>query len=297
MTDCFICGGRPLQPSTRDYLRCPDCGHEVLRDGQAQRIMVNDALEAGKGVDSLIRFQTSVVERARLADRFLVDVGSGSGRFLAHNRGRFDAVLGVEISPDSVRYAVDVLKLPVLPALPDDLSTPSVVTFWHSLEHVPAEKMDGLLDRLNAAADVRTRIVVSVPNAASFQCLVFKENYAYYDAPNHLHQFSPRSLDLLLKRHGFERAGSFFSPLYVLFGYVQGLLNLAAPFHNYFYYRRKRGSDFGLSTPSRTLLDLVNILLMPLFLPIGAVLSLADLAIPDRSGVLTLCYKKTGSIS
>ena len=292
---CFICGGGRRVPSTRDYLACLDCGHEVLRGGQSQTFMINDKIDPSRRPkpDLLVRFQSSVVEKARKSRRLLVDIGSGSGKFLFHNRAAFASLLGVEVTPENVRYATEVLGLPVRTSLPDDLPAPSVVTFWHSLEHIPVEAMDAILGKLSGACDAESRVVISVPNNRSLQYQWFREGYAYYDAPNHLHQFSPQSLDRLMRRHGFKKTKTFFSPAYIVFGYVQGVLNLIMPIHNYFYYRSKRGADFGFSRPKLTLLDFINSIMLIVAIPISLILSLADFLLSQRRGVLTTCYRKT----
>lgn len=296
---CFVCGGGPLEAATSSYLRCPGCGHEILKEGQAQTFMLNDVLDPAEHAkpDLIVRFQSSIVRRVMRKDGLLVDIGSGSGKFLFHNRAAFRSILGVEVTPENVRYSTEVLGLPVRASLPEDLGVPSVVTLWHSLEHIPTEALDPILRSLGAACDGDSRLVVSVPNSRSLQHRLLGEGYAYYDVPNHLHQFSPRSLDLLMRRYGFEEVESFFSPLYIAFGYAQGALNAVMPIHNYYYYRRKRGARFGLPPFKLGGLDLVNSALFLGAIPFALALSLVDLTLRDLRGVLTVCYRKTASRS
>ena len=291
---CLICGGDRIIQATRDYRACLNCRHESLVLGQVQTFMTNDRLtpEAHFKPDFLVRFQSRVVESVRCSDRLLIDIGCGSGKFLLHCRASFRSVFGVEVNAKNSSFATQILGLQVHPSLPSDISPPSVVTFWHSLEHIPAESMMTILEKLRAVCGEESRIVISVPNSRSLQYRVFRERYAFYDAPNHLHQFSPLSLDMVMRRYGFIKSHEFFSPAYIFFGNVQGLLNLVIPIHNYFYYRRKRGANFGLAFPKLLFFDCLSVLLLLPAVPIGLILTMVDYALTEGRGVLTACYRK-----
>jgi len=295
---CFICGG-PLLDAGIDYRRCAACGHERLRREAGTGIVINDALDETKlkRADGLVRAQVALATGLASSQGPLVDIGCGSGRFLFHAAGRFPNRLGIEVSPESAAFGRNVFGLDVRDELPADLPEPAVVTFWHSIEHIPPAAIRDILDGLHRAAGTETRIVISVPNAASMQHRWFARGYAYYDVPAHLHQFTPRSLDRLMQDHGFERAGRKTMANYIGFGWVQGLINLFVVPPNYLYYRLKRGWDFGLSPRRRRLLDLLSLLLVAPVLPVAALLTAIEFALPDRQGVLTAWYRKSPSNS
>jgi hypothetical protein len=289
---CPACGGTELAGSTKDYARCRSCGHETLVAAPATAAIVNDRLDrddAGRP-NALDRFKSSVLRAAARSHRLLVDVGCASGRFLRQNAGAFERAVGVEVTPECVRYARS-LGLHVETDLEGLREAPSVVTFWHSLEHLPSGTIAAMLGLIRERSTPETALIVSVPNADSFQYLLLRERFAFYDAPHHVHQFTPRSLDRLLERHGFERVGGCGSLTYAAFGWLQGALNLFNSRHDYLYYRRKRGWDFGLSPLRRGALDMYNAVLSLVFLlPCGA-LALADLLLPQRGGVVTSWYR------
>jgi hypothetical protein len=262
--------------------------------------MNNDLLreKEHRSPDALVRFQTRTVARLRRSKQLVVDIGAGVGKFLYHSRHEFNRLIGVETSRASTEYALREFGVTLYPELPGDLgSTPSVITAWHSLEHIPVEQLDQMLSRLAHASDSDTRLIVCVPNAESFQYRWFGEGYAYYDVPNHQHQFSPRSLDVLLNRHGFYRHAEVFGFVYCAFGYVQGLLNTAMPIRNYAYYRRKRGWTFGLPAWRLRLLDALNLAVLPAAALLGLMLTTCDALAPHRRGVMTVCFRKIGSNS
>jgi len=136
----------------------------------------------------------------------------------------------------------------------------------------------------------RARLIVSVPNARSRQYKWFGERYAFMDNPNHLHQFTPESLDLLLGKYRFRRIKTVASWPYNSFGYVQSMLNMLGGTHNYLYYRLKRRSV----APSLWL-DIVNASFLPLILPVAWILAVMDAIALHSQGVITACYEKTHS--
>lgn len=290
---CWACGKKGAAQIVGDYVRCPFCGHETLRSGQTQTFMVNDRLSLSDVMrrDGLTKFQLDVVSTASPRKHLLIDIGSGSGKFLFHAKELFSRYAGVEISDASLHFSVDTLKLNVAENLPEDLDQLSAVTFWHSLEHIPAEALDTILAQLAAAADANTRIIVSVPNALSRQSRWFGRYYAYFDPPHHLHQFTPESLDTVFSRHLLRRDAQFVGWSYNGFGWLQGMLNLVFPIHNYLYYRLKRGRAVVNSPLTRTALDLANLLISALFALPALAASILDSLDADRGGVITYVYK------
>lgn len=211
----------------------------------------------------------------------LVDVGCGAGRFLIAVAGRFKRACGVEISLQSVEFARRQ-GLEIVGGL-DDVDGPiDVATAWHSLEHFPAAALEKLVEMLSTRLARGGCVIVSVPNAASWQCRWLGRRYAFYDPPGHLQQFTPDSLNRLFTRHGFVRTGAAISWPYNVFGWIQGLLNLVMPGHNYIYYRLKRG----ISRVSAAR-DVVGLLLVPIVAGPALLLSMCEALNPDEQSVLT----------
>ncbi|MFI5337657.1 MAG: class I SAM-dependent methyltransferase [Opitutales bacterium] len=288
---CFICGGGTFDHVTPQYRRCTACGHETLAGGQTQAYIVNEKLEAPPAARAslLERFQGAVLERfsaGRPRGR-LVDIGSGAGRFLARQGGKFQHCCGVEITPAAVEFARRKLGLTIVGDLAAVEGGIDVATAWHSLEHFPAPALGALLAGLQAKVRAGGCVIVSVPNAASFQYRCLRERSAFFDVPSHLHQFTPDSLGRLFQAHGFVCTGTAVSWPYNAFGWIQGLLNVALPGHNYLYYRLKRGHP--RASVGR---DLAGLLLLPAAGPLGLGLGLLEAARPARQAVLTCCFEK-----
>jgi SAM-dependent methyltransferase len=288
---CFICDGTVFDHVTPQYRRCVTCGHEMLTAHQAQAYMINDALTT-KDIDRpsrLDRFQSAVLDRfvSGKKRRQLVDIGSGSGKFLRLNRKKFERSAGIEITPEAVNFSQKQLGLDIVADIADVPGDIDAATAWHSLEHFPAPALLALLEHLRAKIAADGCVIVSVPNAASFQYAFFRTRYAFFDVPAHLHQFTPASLERLFARHGFARTADAVSWPYNVFGYVQGLLNLVIPGHNYLYYRLKRGRPSASAWR-----DLASFCLVPLAAPVALLLAVVEAACPGRPAVLTWRFEK-----
>lgn len=289
---CFICHGMAFDRVTPHYRRCRTCGHETLAGETAQAYMLNDPLDpaAAQRVTALDRFQDAALGRfgGRARTGLWVDIGSGSGKYLARNRGKFTRRCGLEITPAAVEFSRRELGLEIATDIGDVSGPIAFATAWHSLEHFPDTALGTLLATLRDRMPAGARLLVSVPNGASWQYRVFRTHYAFYDVPSHLQNFTPDSLHRLLATHGFRPVAPVVSWPYNVFGYAQGFLNLVLPGHNYLYFRLKRGRP----AQSRWL-DLANLCLLPFVGPLAAVLSLLDAARPGRQGVLTCCFERS----
>jgi SAM-dependent methyltransferase len=288
-TPCFICGGELGAAHTAAYRRCAGCGHETLREGQSQQFILNDppTLEDTNRLTRLDRFKRSTLRQAVGGSKaVLADIGSATGRFLHQNRDLVDQSFGLEVTPEALDFSRHVLGLNVVEDVRELPGNLTLITAWHSLEHVPAAVLPDMLAHLAARLAPGGHFIVSVPNAQSNQYRWYGESYAYYDAPNHLHQFTHASLEALMLGAGFRRRGEIDSWVYNLFGHAQGLLNRLTGSHNYLYYRFKRKQ--GQRQPG---LDLANALLLPAALGLGCLLTAMDSLSHEKQGVITACFQ------
>ena len=76
------------------------------------------------------------------------------------------------------------------------------VVFQHSLEHVAEPAADVAAAR--GLLRVGGLLLVSLPNFGSWQRRRFAGRWFHLDLPRHRTHFSPRGLELLLRRQGFE---------------------------------------------------------------------------------------------
>ncbi len=290
---CAICQG-PVRPAkAAGYIECAQCAHQSYDGPPATGPMVNENLDLAQleRPNGLDRFQLDTTLASAQGRTSLLDVGAGSGRFLRNASPQFQQSFGVEVSPSCIEFCTQTLGLKVSPAPPSVESAFDVITFWHSLEHIPIEAIEKMFQTLAPNIQPQTKLVVSVPNVDSLQFKLFKTNWPYFDPPFHLHQFSRESLEKLMAKKGFVTERYFHGAAYSVFGFLQGFMNFLSPFHNYFYFRKKRAWTFGLSRGRLFLLDLYNALLIAIFLAPAVLLSLWERSRPENNGVITLCLR------
>jgi SAM-dependent methyltransferase len=136
----------------------------------------------------------------------VVDVGCGGGLLLGMLREEGLPVLGLETSEAAARLAWRTNRVAVLlgdlahsPVLNDSCA---VVTMFHVLEHL----YDPVAYLQSAKALLRPngRLVVQIPNAASWQFLLFGEYWNGIDVPRHLINYRAKDMENLLEYCGFE---------------------------------------------------------------------------------------------
>jgi SAM-dependent methyltransferase len=152
-----------------------------------------------------VRFVASALESCAEKGPVL-DVGCGGGLFLRMLAERGWPVLGLDFSLDAAAVAWRSNGVPVIcgtlsrPPLPG--ASCAGITMFHVLEHLydPVAYLEAARELLMPDG----RLVVQVPNAACWQCLLLGENWAGIDVPRHLINFRARDLEILLDRCGFQ---------------------------------------------------------------------------------------------
>ena len=291
--NCFICGSNIVVQSLSKYNKCSSCKHEVLKSGHEQTFTLNENLDIKtfKKTSYLDKYKIKtlkkIISHRETSDCRLIDLGSSTGSFLAHNLDTFADVTGVEVMAKAANFAREKYNLHVVSDINELIGPFHYVTAWHVLEHMPIDAINSTFEFLRDNLAPKGRILLSVPNSESFQHKIYKTNYAFYDPPNHLHQFSYSSIRLLLEAKGFKLIKTFNSGPYNYFGHLQALLNLITNSHNHLYYRFKRKS-----APTAPLLTLINLAMLPLIAPLGLFLGMLDSFLTNHTGVITQCYEK-----
>jgi SAM-dependent methyltransferase len=220
---------RPLDRAQRltGRLRCPHCGADTtdpwptdaeLEAAYGHWYRPPGGRFAGAGDVVLRRF------RARLARRIdriappgpVLDVGAGDGALLDALGRLGRPTVGLERKP--VREDLQAGEIEELGS-----DRYAAIVFWHSLEHLraPADALRHAAERLQPGGV----LVLSLPNAASWQARVFGDRWFALDLPRHLvHVPAPAvarrlaDLGLTVERTSFVRGGQ------VVFGWLHGFV-------------------------------------------------------------------------
>ncbi len=136
----------------------------------------------------------------------LLDVGCGGGLFLKMMREQGVQGIGLDFSLGAAGVAWEFNEVPTVCAslshAPFADESLAAITMFHVLEHLydPASYLRAAHRLLQPDG----RLIVQVPNAASWQFLLLGENWSGLDVPRHLWNFKAKDLEILLDRNGFE---------------------------------------------------------------------------------------------
>jgi len=267
-TDCPVCGAQTIQDvlMVKDYTvsneKFPvvECSHCTLRFTQN----VPDAptispyyksenyishTNTSKGIiNSLYQAvrKKTLKQKRQLIEKItgktkaqLLDVGSGTGAFANEMKQAGWQVTGLEPDADARTVAKQVYHLELsdmntfhqLPANSFD-----AITLWHVMEHV--HDLHPYVEQLKNVLKPEGKLFIAVPNYTSKDASIYKEHWAAYDVPRHLYHFSPKSVQVLMEKHGLKMLDykpMWFDSFYISMlssKYKNGSTNLVAAFFN-----------------------------------------------------------------
>lgn len=135
----------------------------------------------------------------------LLEIGCASGSFLDRMaKGKWISE-GIEFSPGPSKaasrfgYRVHTGRIE---EVPDPQEEYDLVVGWMVLEHLHDPVL--ALRRLRGWTKPDGWLVLSVPNAASFEFSLFRDSWYSLDVPRHLSHFGPRSLNRVLEQSGWR---------------------------------------------------------------------------------------------
>jgi 2-polyprenyl-3-methyl-5-hydroxy-6-metoxy-1,4-benzoquinol methylase len=167
----------------------------------------------------------------------LLDVGSGTGAFANEMQQAGWQVTGLEPDADAravgkQSYNIDLADIGQFYQLRE--SSYDVITMWHVLEHV--HDLQGYIAKLKLLLTENGKLFIAVPNYTSKDAAAYKEQWAAYDVPRHLYHFSPRSMQVLMEKHGLrilQHKPMWYDSFYVSMlssKYIHGKPNLVGAF-------------------------------------------------------------------
>ncbi len=240
-TTCPLCGLSAAtggsSPLFEAFLLCSVCGGHFLVSHAPPAYAAKYFSETGS--PSLIRRLTRPLLSWFLALRVfkvrslirgnprarVLDYGCGTGTLVAELRREGIDTVGYDPSSSAVALARQQ-GIPVfaeVPAGPFDL-----IMFWHSLEHIDAPL--ALIQSVRPLLAPEGKLLIAVPNAASWEAHLAKDRWFHYDYPFHRVHFTPRAIRLMLERAGFRVSSvDFFNPEYTFSGLAQTFLNFLLP--------------------------------------------------------------------
>jgi SAM-dependent methyltransferase len=204
--------GEPRDPRRFALARCGRCGSAVTRGeppGPEAYETGAYAPSAPRAARALAPLQHALAGRPAallLRDGLapgarVLDAGAGSGRVLAALQRRGFAAEGIEPSERSWRRA-KAAGLPVARAAigEHEESGLGAVVLWHVLEHLPDPA--AALERVAGWLAPDGRLLVGVPNLASWQARLAGPAWLHLDLPRHRTHLTAAGLEAMLERAG-----------------------------------------------------------------------------------------------
>ncbi len=135
----------------------------------------------------------------------LLDIGSGTGYFVAEMKNSNWEVTGLEPDTGARKIALEINNVSLSPIekyyqLP--AKNYDVITLWHVLEHV--HDLKKYVAHFKSLLKENGVLLVAVPNYRSLDAEIYKEYWAAYDVPRHLYHFSPDAMKRLMDMEGFK---------------------------------------------------------------------------------------------
>ncbi len=174
--------------------------------------------QVGRNDPQTAWFKRKIAERADALAPLLtpavnrvLEVGCAEGELGAAIKAQFAVIYdGIELSRDVERAQQRLDRVYRTPASLVDASPYDLIASFHVLEHItaPAEELRAWSKLLAPGG----KLLIEVPHEAGHPLLTNDHN------PEHLHQFTPASLAILLARHDFTphalTLGNYESPVY-----------------------------------------------------------------------------------
>ncbi len=204
IVSCKMCGfkytnPRPTDSVLGDYYKA----EEYVSHTNTKKGIVNKLYHIVRNhtLNKKIRLVSSYVSRGTI-----LDYGCGTGMFLAACKEAGWNTIGME-PDDSARKIASDQDLSVY-SNKENVTTfikdrqVDAITLWHVLEHVI--DMPETLAFFKAKLKKDGVLIIAVPNHVSYDAQYYKEFWAAYDVPRHLHHFELTSMKSLLENNGFK---------------------------------------------------------------------------------------------
>lgn len=233
-SSCPICASNELKKvfDIKDHsvsgelftiMECQNCSLRFTSDAPAQNLIgpyyksedyishTNTSKGLVNGLYQVVR-KFTLQQKRKLIQRFtghlagsILDLGSGTGAFVATMKTAGWQVMGLEPDADARKIAYDTfgVNLTDLSSFYQlQKSSYDAITMWHVLEHV--HSLHEYMAQLKNLLKQDGRLFIAVPNYTSGEAQVYKTDWAAYDVPRHLYHFSPASMQKLVSLHGLK---------------------------------------------------------------------------------------------
>lgn len=154
-------------------------------------------------IKMFFNFKTRVIPKLKIGN--MLEIGCASGVYLNEMATKGWDVSGIEFSPKAAEYSRSLgysVHTGSLESAPEPKNKFDLIVGWMVLEHLHDPL--NCLNKLNKWANHNSTLVLSIPNASSFEFKLFKDKWHALHLPNHLFHYTPMSIKKLLNKTGWE---------------------------------------------------------------------------------------------
>ena len=221
---CSICNSKDIfhkfAKNHYKIFKCKSCGIEFVYPLPDHRVLegyyANTSYHTGErySTDKMTRGGIQIWEK-RLQNiqslgyrkGHILDVGCATGLFLRTAKNIGWTIKGLEISKNATATAKNLLgkdKIKQVDLLQFNTNDAfDVITMWALLEHV-TEPLK-YIQKITALLKPNGLLAFSTPNLHSLSRYLLKNQWKYYNPPEHLFYFTPKLLKEILFNNGFNR--------------------------------------------------------------------------------------------
>lgn len=173
---------------------------DYISHTDSKRTLFEKAYHIVKGI--ALKNKLNLINLEQSAKGAILDIGAGTGDFLAVAKQNGWSTTGIEPSPKAKSIATT--KGISFVENTTDLANHSfdVITMWHVLEHVP--DLDFQIKELKRLLKPSGTLIVAVPNFKSFDAKHYGKFWAAYDVPIHFWHFSKKAIELLFAKENMK---------------------------------------------------------------------------------------------
>lgn len=221
LAGCVACGGTASRATYAGLQQCATCGHVWatvdVPDVELHALYGSRYFHGEEYSDYTAdreELQKNFARRMSVLRRFLdpgrhrslFELGCAYGFFLNAVRDRFDAVEGIDVSDDAVRFAREQLGVAAVHGdlLTTDLGSREydVAVMWDTIEHL--KRPDLYVEAIGRRVRSGALLALTTGDISSLNARIKRGRWRLIHPPTHVHYFTRHSVRRLLDRFGFD---------------------------------------------------------------------------------------------